>query len=136
MTDQPAPGHRATTARPVRVVLVEDHALVRDQIVGRLRTAGIEILDAVGTLQEGHRSIADHRPDVVVLDNHLPDGLGIDLCRELSQEHPELPVVIYSGHLTPDDRERASRAGAVAVVPKTFTGRELLAAITSHAVPL
>lgn len=129
--------HRNGTgsARPVTVVLVEDHVLVRDQICNLLRGAGIDVLDAVGALQDGYEAVRKHQPDVVVLDNHLPDGLGIDLCRTLTQERPDLAVVIYSGHLTWQDQDDASEAGAAAVVPKTFSGRELIAAIAAQAAP-
>lgn len=118
-------------------MLIEDHANVRRQLTTLLRAAGLDVVSTASTLAEGWETIRNSQPDVVVLDNHLPDGLGTDLCRRLKEHRPEITTVIYSGHLTWEDDHRARQAGAAAVLPKSFSGAELITAIrdSAHRAP-
>jgi CheY-like chemotaxis protein len=113
------------------VVLVEDHPVVRDLLAGQLTEGGLTVVAATGTVAEGYQAVLGHHPHVAVLDNHLPDGLGTDLCRRLRLACPEVQVVIYSGHLTFEEDEQARRAGAAAAVPKSFGSQALLTAIAN-----
>jgi DNA-binding NarL/FixJ family response regulator len=113
------------------VVLVEDHPVVRDLLVGQLTEAGLAVVAATGTLAEGYQAVLDHHPDIAVLDNHLPDGRGTDLCRRVRLDCPDVQVVIYSGHLTWEEDEQARSAGAAAAVPKSFGSQELMTAIVN-----
>jgi len=56
--------------------------------------------------------------DLFVLDRRLPDGMGADLCRELKQFRPEVPVILYSGDVYEIHRQEGITAGADAYVPK------------------
>lgn len=135
MTGQSEQEDWSRSGQHVTVVLVEDHVLVREQICSQLRATGVDVLEAVGTLQDGYRAVQEHQPAMVVVDNHLPDGLGTDLCSILTQECPDRTVVLYSAHLTWKDEENARRAGATDAVAKTFNSRELLTAIAAHTAP-
>lgn len=134
---------RATTsARPatragaiVRVVLVEDHQLVREHLVATLTDAGIEVVAACSGAGEGRTAVARWRPDVVVVDNRLPDGRGIELCGALRAEDPVLPLIVYSGAITAAEHAEAAAVGVTAMVPKSLRGTELLDTIREHAGP-
>jgi DNA-binding NarL/FixJ family response regulator len=119
----------------VTVVLVEDHAVVRDQLAGILGRAGIDVLATAATVQAGYETVLACRPDVAVLDNLLPDGLGIDLCRRLTAQVPGIPVVMHSGAMTSAERLEALDAGAAAVIPKSIRVDALIQAIRVNAPP-
>jgi two-component system response regulator DevR len=118
----------ASISAPDTVVLVEDHEMLRDQLATLIGDAGMRVLAAVGTMKEGHRAIIALRPRVAVLDNHLPDGYGVDLCRTLTTESPDVNVIICSADVTPTEELEARSVGA-AVVPKSIRGAELLDAL-------
>jgi DNA-binding NarL/FixJ family response regulator len=121
-----------TRPAPLTVVLVEDHDLVREQLAGLLGQAGIDVLATAATIQDGYETVLAHRPDVAVLDNQLPDGLGVDLCRRLTSQVPDLSVVMHSGAMTSADRLEALDAGATAVIAKSVRVDALVQAIRSR----
>ena len=116
-----------------RVVLVEDHPAVREQLTAVLRTAGLDVIAAVGDLLGGLEAVRRMRPDVVVVDNRLPDGRGVELCEMLAREVPESALIVHSGAVTGPEIRHALAIGVRAVVPKSLRGRELLDAVL-HAV--
>lgn len=74
----------------IRVFLVDDHELVRRGIAGLLGAeSDIEIVGEAGTATQARSRIAATRPDVALLDVRLPDGNGIDVCRDLGSSDPE-----------------------------------------------
>lgn len=109
--------------------IVDDHVALRDQLVSLLARTGYEVLAAVGTVEHGLVAITRFRPAVAVIDNQLPDGLGIDLCRVLAVETPEVRLVFHTGILGPDTARAALDAGAHAVVAKSVRATGLLEAI-------
>jgi DNA-binding NarL/FixJ family response regulator len=115
------------------VVLVEDHAVVREQLTWLLADAGIDVLATAATVQAGYEAVLACLPDVAVLDNQLPDGLGVDLCRRLTARVPGIAVVMHSGAMTSEDRLEALEAGAAAVIPKSIRVDALVQAIKVHA---
>ncbi|HEY2194820.1 MAG TPA: response regulator transcription factor [Actinomycetospora sp.] len=119
----------ATITRPARVVLVEDHPAVREQLTALLRAAGLDVVAVAGDLRGGHDAVRTARPEVAVVDNRLPDGRGIDLCALLAREAPEVALIVHSGAVTDAETERALALGVAAVVPKSLRGSELLAAV-------
>lgn len=109
--------------------VVEDHVQLREQIVALLASAGVEVLAAVGSVAEGSKAVCHHLPTVAVIDNQLPDGRGIDLCRALTAAAPGVRLLLHTGVVTVDDEREARAAGAEAVIPKSIRGLELLQAI-------
>jgi two-component system response regulator DevR len=116
-------------APTITVALVEDHVMLRDQLTALLSEAGVHVVATAGTIRDGHRAIVEGRPLIAVIDNQLPDGSGIDLCKSIAEEFPEVRVVIHSGVLTAEEERAAYDAGALAVVPKSIRGTELLEAV-------
>ncbi|WP_419808200.1 nitrogen regulation protein NR(I) [Sphingomonas sp.] len=102
-----------------RVLLIEDDAAIRTVIVQALRRAGHEV-EAVDTLEAARRALAIRAPDVLVTDVVLPDGDGLDHLAEVTDRHPELPVIVLSARNTLTTAVRATEAGAYEYLPKPF----------------
>jgi DNA-binding NarL/FixJ family response regulator len=103
-----------------RIVLVDDHALVR-QGLERLLNVGDEfvVCEEAGDAAEGIEMVREMRPDAVIVDVRLPGGSdGIELTEKLRTEFPALVVLILSAHEDPEYIRRAARAGAMGYVLK------------------
>ena len=114
-------------AVPVRVYLLDDHELVRRGLGELLATEdGIEVVGDSGSAHEAARRIPALRPDVAILDARLPDGSGIDVCREIRSIDPSIKVIILTSY---DDEEAllsAIMAGASGYVLKQVRGTALV----------
>jgi len=108
-----------TDLRPVAVFLVEDHIVLRQSLA--LVVDGEDDLEVVGEAErvtQARFRIGATRPDVVVLDVHLPDGSGLDLCATIRRELPSTRVVVLTGDAAPAVTDAAVEAGADALVLK------------------
>ncbi len=118
--------------RPVRVFLVDDHALFRTGVKTELAELGDERLTVVGeagSVAEAIVRIVADPPDVVLLDVHMPDGGGRAVLERI---HRELPAVVFLAVSVSDAAEdviAVIRAGARGYVTKTISGRELADAV-------
>lgn len=113
----------------VRVFILDDHELVRLGLQELLEGQGFIVVGTAGSAQEATRLIPALHPDVAVLDARLPDGTGIEVCRDVRSVDPTLRCLI----LTSYDDEQALRgavlAGAAGYVLKELGGTDLLTAI-------
>jgi len=115
----------------IRVLLVDDHDLVRMAIRTLVaEEPGIEIIGEADTVERGRSLAAATRPDVILLDVHLPDGDGLDLCREAVRN--EIRVVVLTAYASDELIIEAMQAGAAGYVMKQDPVEEVLTAI--HAV--
>ena len=125
----------ATPRRPgmrrrIRVVLVDDHELVRRGLREVLGEAGgIAVVGEAGTLRDGLRSVSALRPDVVLTDLRLPDGSGLDLVRALARCDPQVRVVCLTALADPDAVHAAILAGARAYLLKEIRSGDLAEAV-------
>jgi len=104
---------------PVRVLLVEDEPAVRAQLADLLRrSAGIVVLDAVGSLAAALAAVARLRPQVLITDLRLPDGHGITLIRETRALLPDTGIMVISVLADEGSVVAAIRAGAGGYVLK------------------
>ena len=101
----PDPGHyRGVVSRGpgedeqrIRVFLLDDHEIVRRGLTEVLERDGdIEVVGEAGLAREGVRRILALRPDVAVLDGRLPDGSGIDVCREVRSRDSTIAAIIVT----------------------------------------
>lgn len=120
----------AARMRPIRILLVDDHTMVREGV--RMLLEGhpdlalvAEAWNRAGALA----AIARERPDLVLLDLDLGAESGLDLLRELVAGDPELRVLVFTGVRDPELHRRAILLGALGVVPKEQAAAVLLAAI-------
>jgi two-component system, NarL family, response regulator DevR len=117
-----------STEQPkIRVFLLDDHEIVRRGLRELLESEGdIEIVGESGLAQEAVRRIPALRPDVAVLDGRLPDGSGIDVCREIRSRHPEIAALILTSYDDDEALFSAIMAGAAGYVLKQVRGNDLL----------
>ena len=117
---------------PVRVVVVDDHAMFRSGVRAELTSAGagqVEILAEAADVDQAVAAIAEHQPEVVLLDVHLPGGGGIEVMRRSHTRVPDTRYLALSVSDAAEDVIGTIRAGARGYVTKTITGPELVAAI-------
>ncbi|ETB32415.1 hypoxia response regulator transcription factor DosR/DevR [Mycobacterium avium] len=114
----------------VKVFLVDDHEVVRRGLCDLLSSdPDLQIVGEAGTVAEAKARIPAARPDVAVLDVRLPDGNGIELCRDLLSEHPDLRCLMLTSFTSDEAMLEAILAGASGFVIKDIKGMELARAI-------
>ena len=112
----------------LRVVVVDDHAMFRTGVKAELR----EAVDVVGEAEDVDQAVSvigELRPDVVLLDVHLPGGGGTEVLRRVAQRHPEIRFLALSVSDAAEDVIAVIRGGARGYVTKNITGDELVAAL-------
>jgi DNA-binding NarL/FixJ family response regulator len=121
---------------PVRVYLVDDHALFRAGVRAELDnlTDDVEVVGEAGSVAEAVVGIAHTAPDVVLLDVHMPDGGGAEVLRRIRPELPDVVFLALSVSDAAEDVIAVIRAGARGYVTKTISSRELVTAIARVAV--
>lgn len=114
-------------SRP-RVVLVDDHQLFRAGVLIELGSS-VEVVAEAGTVDTAIAAIEMHRPDVVLVDVHMPEGGGAAVIRRVHLNRPETRFLALSVSDSPEDVIATIRAGARGYVTKTISGPELADAI-------
>ena len=126
----PRPSDRASFLPPTRVLLVDDHDIVREGIAGLLnRAGGIEVVGFAGSGEEAVQAARQLSPDVVVMDLVLPVVNGIDATRRILNDWPRMHIVVLSACHTTEHVHRALGAGARGYVTKHSAGSELVLAL-------
>jgi len=111
----------------IRVFLLDDHELVRRGLTALLNAEpDIEVVGEAGTAAQARTRIRATRPDVAILDVRLPDGSGIDVCRDVRSEHPDVRCLILTGYDDDEAINAAVLAGASGYVIKDVRGSGLL----------
>ena len=119
-----------TISPPTRLLIVDDHALVREGLKARLSTIpSLEVVGEAGDAQEATEQIAATRPDLVLMDVGMKDVNGIDLTRQLLAERPDLLVLVLSMYDNPEYVNRAMQAGARGYVLKDAPASDIIDAI-------
>ena len=114
----------------IRVFLLDDHEVVRFGLREMLEREGdIEVVGESGSAVEATHRIPALRPDVAVLDGRLPDGSGIDVCREIRSADPEIKALILTSYQDDEALFSAIMAGAAGYVLKQIKGTDLVDAI-------
>jgi two-component system, NarL family, response regulator DevR len=113
--------------KPIRVFLLDDHEVVRRGLHDLLESEGdIEIVGESGSAREAIARIPALRPDVAVLDGRLPDGSGIDVCREVRSVDPSIKALILTSYDDDEALFAAILAGAAGYVLKQIGGNDLI----------
>ena len=79
------------------------------------------VSECAHTLQQAEKALQGKDPEIIFLDNHLPDGLGVNYIKQLKREHPYSKIVMVTAHDTPSDREKAIGQGADFFMGKPFS---------------
>lgn len=115
---------------PIRVLVVDDHELVRRGVVALLRrSAEFDVVAEADSVAAAISTASRSRPDLVVMDLRLPDGSGVDACREIRARRPQTRVVMLTSY--PDEEAVLSAVigGASGYLLKQVRGRDLLHAL-------
>ncbi len=83
----------------------------------------------VNSITEGKSSLSKLNPSLLFLDNHLPDGFGVDFISYVKREHPNTKIVMVTAHDTTEDRVKALKEGADIFISKPFSAAEIKSAI-------
>jgi FixJ family two-component response regulator len=112
------------------IAVVDDEEQVRKALQRLLRSAGMRV-ETFPTGAEFLDALRTSQPDCVVLDLHMPGVNGFEVQARLNQSGTRLPVVVITGHDTPESRARALTGGASAYLPKPVDDLMLLDAIVA-----
>jgi len=116
--------------RLIKVYLLDDHEVVRQGLRALLESAGdIEVVGESGSAVEATHRIPALRPDVAVLDGRLPDGSGVEVCREIRSVDPSIQALILTSYDDDEALFAAIMAGAAGYVLKEIKGNDLVTAV-------
>jgi two-component system phosphate regulon response regulator PhoB len=115
-----------------RILIVEDEKPIRDMIAFGLKRAGFEVLEAQDCAT-AQACVADHFPDLMLVDWMLPDTSGLELTRWMKRKADtrEVPIIMLTARAEEQDKIRGLEGGADDYVTKPFSARELLARINA-----
>jgi DNA-binding NarL/FixJ family response regulator len=113
-----------------RVFLLDDHEIVRRGLRELLDAeADLQVVGEAGTAEEAYGRIPATTPDVAVLDVRLPDGDGVEVCREIRSKHPEIACIMLTSFADDEAVYAAIMAGASGYVLKQVKGTDLVEGI-------
>lgn len=118
---------------PLRVLLVDDHEIVRTGLRTVLAGAGMEIAGEASTVSEAIGAAQRLKPDMVLMDVRLPDGSGVEACREIHATQPEIKVLFLTAFEDEDALLATIFANADGYLLKEIGGENLVQAIQAAA---
>jgi DNA-binding NarL/FixJ family response regulator len=124
----------STVGAPLRIVIADDQASVREGLV--LLLGGLPGIDVVGAAADGERAlalVAEHQPDAILLDLHMPVLGGIETTRRLAADHPGVAVVILTTYADDESVLDALRAGARSYLTKDADRADIASALQAAA---
>jgi DNA-binding NarL/FixJ family response regulator len=118
-------------AKPkIRLMLVDDHEVVRLGLRALFKQRGkVEVVAEAGTVADAIEQAAKHRPDLVLMDLRLPDGTGVDACRDILSANPGTRVLFLTSHSDEEAVTSTILAGAAGYLLKEIGSKALLHAI-------
>src|SRR5918998_5222155 len=115
---------------PIRIMITDDHALVRDGLQSMLDDEpGLEVVGEAQNGREAFQLCRSLRPDLVLMDVRMPEMDGLEATRAIKREHPEVGVLIVTMHDNPDYMFEAIKGGAAGYVLKDASRDELITAV-------
>lgn len=114
----------------IRIILVEDHQIVRDGIKALLTDApDIEVTGEAASYRELQEKLQNQHPDIIVMDISLPDVSGIEITKMLNEQYPDIRILILSMYTGEDFIFNAIKSGAKGYLPKNTTRKEIIDAV-------
>jgi two-component system response regulator NreC len=128
--DQADSAWKKRAARPIRVVLGDDHAMMRRSLRLLLESEDdLEVIAEAGDLETVMRHVREHRPRVLALDLGMPNGSSIEAIRRLREEVPGMEIVVLTMEDSPVFAQQALDAGAIGFVLKDMADEDLPEAV-------
>jgi DNA-binding NarL/FixJ family response regulator len=112
-----------------RIVIIDDHSLVRDGLAGLLGSQGYNVAGSAATAAEGLDLVRKQKPDLAILDMSLARADGLELVKQIKSELPKLPMLVISMHDENIYAERVLRAGARGYIMKKEPSEKIFAAL-------
>ncbi|MBC7873485.1 MAG: response regulator [Ferruginibacter sp.] len=103
-----------------KVLIVDDEADICFFLSRNLTKRGFTT-SSTNSIAEAEKELELTKPEIVLLDNHLPDGKGIDFVTDIATKYPETKIIMMTAHDTPQDRLRAYNNGVSFFIAKPFT---------------
>jgi DNA-binding NarL/FixJ family response regulator len=115
--------------KAVRVFLLDDHDVVRRGLRDLLEGEGMEVVGEAATAAEALSRIPPTRPEVAILDVRLPDGDGVEVCRDIRSNHPEIQCLMLTSFADDEALFQAIMAGAAGYLLKQVKGGDIADAV-------
>ncbi len=116
----------------IRILIVDDHEVVREGLRALLnRKEGLAVVGEAGNVEQAIAEAAKTEPDVIIMDVRLPDGSGIEACREIRQARPQTKVIMLTSYADEDAVFASILAGAAGYLLKQTRGNALAEAIAA-----
>ena len=120
----------AADGSPLRLMLVDDHEVVRQGLKAMVEASGeMKVIAEAGTVADAVLRARSYRPDVIVMDVRLPDGTGVEACRDIRSERPDTRVLMLTSYADDKALFDAIMAGAAGYLLKEVRGTDLMEAI-------
>ena len=114
----------------IRVFLLDDHEVVREGVRQLLESSGdIDVVGEAATCADALARIPATQPNVAVLDVQLPDGTGVEVCRDIRTEHPEVACLMLTSFSDEEALFQSIMAGASGYVLKQIRGNDLISTV-------
>ena len=119
----------------MKVLIIDDEPDICYLLSALLKKIKIESV-FVHTIAGGRSQLELFNPPLIFLDNHLPDGMGVDFIRSIKKTYPDTKVAMITAHDTAMDRERAMNEGADFFIGKPFTRDTIYKILESLSIPI
>ena len=122
--------NKTTETKNMNILIIEDEGDISLILNLMLKKSDVEI-EHVTTLAKADEFLKEQKTDIVIIDNQLPDGLGMDYIKTIKEDYPTLKIIMITGNTDITDRETALQNGADIFLAKPFTKEQIQAAIES-----
>lgn len=121
---------KSSAGKQTRVLVVDDHPIVRQGMIRLINEApDLAVVAEGGSAEEALQAIAEHKPDIAIIDLFLKDSSGLDLIKDIKTHHPETYILVLSMHDASVYAERVLRAGARGYIMKDEGAAKVLEGI-------
>lgn len=114
----------STAKKGIKILIIEDEGDICFLLNIMLKKDDVDI-EHVNTLAQAGVFLSEETPDAVILDNRMPDGLGMDYIKEIKEKYPSVKILMITGNTSSSDKEKALSNGADLFLGKPFTKDEM-----------
>ncbi len=120
------------TGKAMNILIIEDEGDISLILNLMLKKENIEI-EHVTTLAKAASFLNEQQPDIIIMDNRLPDGLGMDYIQKIKADYAQIKIIMITGNTESTDREKALKNGADVFLQKPFTKEQIQASLETIA---
>ena len=113
-----------SSSKPIEVLIIEDEEDICYLLSGILRKKKLHT-SYVTSLFAAQKILSEQNPDILFIDNHLPDGFGMDFIPRIKQDHPSTKIIMITAYNTSDDRAKALKQGVDYFIGKPFSSETI-----------